>query len=122
LTSRKPICCACTFRAGYFSVLQKRAEMTSDTTIEGFVLITVPKNVPAVMRMLEAHPTARKYIEEMALLFGGADIYARIKIPSIDVLHTLVIEIIQEIPEVATTQTFIIDPKAKMGINRRIAD
>jgi DNA-binding Lrp family transcriptional regulator len=96
--------------------------MASDTSIEGFILITVPKNIPTVMKMLEAHPTAQKYIEELALLFGGADIFARIKVPSVDVLHTLVIEIIQEIPEVTATQTFIIDPKAKIGINRRIVD
>lgn len=98
------------------------AGVASDTTIEGFVLITVPKNIPSVMKQLETHPTAKKYIEEMALLFGGADIYAKIKIPSVEVLHTLVIEIIQEIPEVATTQTFIIDPKAKIGINKRFSD
>jgi hypothetical protein len=96
--------------------------MASETSIEGFILITVPKNIPGVMKTLEAHPTARKYIEEMALLFGGADIFARIKVPSVDVLHTLVIEIIQELPEVNATQTFIIDPRAKIGINQRIVD
>ena len=96
--------------------------MVSDTTIEGFILITVPKNIPAVIEKLDRDPIATQYIEEMALLFGGADIFAKIKVPSVEALHNLVIETIQKMPEVATTQTYIISPKAKTGITQRVND
>ena len=94
--------------------------MVSDTTIEGFVLITVPKNIPIVIEKLDRDPNATQYIEEMMLLFGNADIFAKIKVPTIEVLHNLVIETIQKMPEVATTQTFIISPRSRTGITQRV--
>ncbi|WP_088346239.1 MULTISPECIES: Lrp/AsnC ligand binding domain-containing protein [Rhodomicrobium] len=92
----------------------------SQTTIEAVVLINVLKDIPGVMKKIKNDPRASRYIEDMSLVFGGADIIANVRIQSIAQLHDLVIDYIQGLDEVSQTQTFIIDPKAKIGINKKI--
>jgi DNA-binding Lrp family transcriptional regulator len=78
--------------------------------VSAFVLITVPANKSGdVVRMLmENHP---EFVTEAAAVYGEADVIARVETPSIQSLHELVMEKIQNLPNVRVTRTFIIIPQ-----------
>jgi DNA-binding Lrp family transcriptional regulator len=95
-------------------------KMVNRNMIEAYVLVAVVKNIPEVMDQIKANPKNMEYITEMALVYGGFDIMIKIQIPAVEKLHDLVIEQIQGLELVASTQTFIIDPKAKFSFDNEI--
>jgi DNA-binding Lrp family transcriptional regulator len=83
--------------------------MVSRSVISAFVLITVPANRSGdvVERLMEDFP---EFVTEAAAVYGEADVIAKVETPSIEQLHQLVMEKIQNLPQVAVTRTFIIIP------------
>ncbi len=80
---------------------------TGEEKVEAFVLITVPANRSGdIVRMLMAYD----FVKEAAAVYGEADVIARVATPSIQSLHELVMEKIQNLPNVRVTRTFIIIP------------
>jgi DNA-binding Lrp family transcriptional regulator len=99
---------------------REEVKMLDRNMIEAYVLIAVVKNIPEVMKQIRSNPKNMEYIREMALVYGGFDIMIKIQIPAVEKLHDLVIEQIQGLELVASTQTFIIDPKAKFSFDNKI--
>jgi len=77
--------------------------------ISAFILITVPANRSGdiVQRLIEEYSD---FVHEAAAVYGEADVIAKVVTPSIDHLHRLVMEKIQNLPNVRVTRTFIIIP------------
>ena len=78
--------------------------------VSAFILITVPANKSGdVVRMLmENH---QEFVTEAAAVYGEVDVIARVETPSIQALHDLVMDRIQNLPNVRMTRTFIIIPQ-----------
>ena len=53
----------------------------------------------------------QEFVTEAAAVYGEADVIARVETPSIQSLHELVMEKIQNLPNVRVTRTFIIIPQ-----------
>jgi DNA-binding Lrp family transcriptional regulator len=83
---------------------------TTQAAVSAFVLITVPANKSGdVVRMLmEKYP---EFVTEAAAVYGEADVIARVETPSVQGLHELVMDKIQNLPNVRVTRTFIIIPQ-----------
>jgi hypothetical protein len=90
-----------------------------ETTIEAYIFVSVLRDIPKVMRDIKENTATRKHIEEMCLVFGGADIIVRMKSPSVKILHEQV-NAIQRLPEVSLTKTYIVDPSK--FLNHKIED
>src|SRR5215469_2270255 len=83
---------------------------TTRAAVSAFVLITVPANKSGdVVRMLMED--YQEFVTEAAAVYGEADVIARVETPSIQSLHELVMEKIQNLPNVRVTRTFIIIPQ-----------
>jgi DNA-binding Lrp family transcriptional regulator len=84
--------------------------MMDRSAISAFVLITVPANKSGdLVRILMDDYS--EFVTEAAAVYGEADVVARVETPSIDQLHNLVMEKIQNLPHVRVTRTFIIIPQ-----------
>lgn len=83
---------------------------TSGAAVSAFVLITVPANKSGdvVRKLMEDY---QEFVTEAAAVYGEADVIARIETPSIQSLHELVMDKIQNLPNVRVTRTFIIIPQ-----------
>jgi len=83
---------------------------TTQAAVSAFVLITVPANKSGdVVRMLmEKYP---EFVTEAAAVYGEADVIAKVETPSVQALHELVMDNIQNLPNVRVTRTFIIIPQ-----------
>lgn len=83
---------------------------TTQSAVAAFVLITVPANKSGdVVRMLmEKYP---EFVTEAAAVYGEADVIAKVETPSVQRLHQLVMDDIQNLPNVRVTRTFIIIPQ-----------
>jgi DNA-binding Lrp family transcriptional regulator len=78
--------------------------------VSAFVLITVPANKSGyVVRILMED--YQEFVTEVAAVYGEADVIARVETPSIEKLHELVMDKIQNLPNVRVTRTFIIIPQ-----------
>jgi DNA-binding Lrp family transcriptional regulator len=53
----------------------------------------------------------QEFVTEAVAVYGEADVIARIEVPSIDKLHELVMDKIQNLPNVRVTRTFIVIPQ-----------
>jgi DNA-binding Lrp family transcriptional regulator len=83
--------------------------VASRSVVSAFVLITVPANRSGdVVRKLMADFS--EFVTEAAAVYGEADVIAKVETPSIEQLHQLVMERIQNMPLVSVTRTFIIIP------------
>lgn len=83
---------------------------TAGAAVSAFVLITVPANKSGdVVRMLMEN--YQEFVTEAAAVYGEADVIARVETPSIQSLHELVMDRIQNLPNVRVTRTFIIIPQ-----------
>jgi DNA-binding Lrp family transcriptional regulator len=83
---------------------------TTGAAVSAFVLITVPANKSGdVVRMLMEN--FQEFVTEAAAVYGEADVIARVETPSIQSLHELVMDKIQNLPNVRVTRTFIIIPQ-----------
>jgi len=83
---------------------------TVGAAVSAFVLITVPANKSGdVVRMLMEN--FQEFVTEAAAVYGEADVIARVETPSIQSLHELVMDKIQNLPNVRVTRTFIIIPQ-----------
>ena len=51
-----------------------------------------------------------EFVTEAAAVYGEADVIAKVETPSIEQLHKLVMDKIQNLPHVSVTRTFIIIP------------
>jgi DNA-binding Lrp family transcriptional regulator len=84
--------------------------MASRAVISAFVLITVPANRSGdVVRILMEDYS--EFVTEAAAVYGEADVIAKVETPSIEQLHHLVMDGIQNLPSVRVTRTFIIIPQ-----------
>lgn len=83
--------------------------MVNRSVVSAFVLITVPANRSGdvVARLMEDFS---EFVTEAAAVYGEADVIAKVETPSIEQLHQLVMEKIQNLPQVSVTRTFIIIP------------
>jgi DNA-binding Lrp family transcriptional regulator len=83
---------------------------TSQAAITAFVLITVPaqKSGDVVRLLMEKFP---EFIVEAAAVYGEADVIAKVETPSVESLHDLVMNSIQNLPNVRVTRTFIVIPQ-----------
>lgn len=83
--------------------------VTTQAAVSAFVLITVPANRSGdvVKQLMEKYP---EFITEAAAVYGEADVIAKVETPSVQALHELVMEQIQNLPNVRVTRTFIIIP------------
>lgn len=83
---------------------------TSRAAVSAFVLITVPANKSGdlVDILMNDYP---EFVTEAAAVYGEADVIARVETPSIQSLHDLVMDKIQNLPNVRVTRTFIIIPQ-----------
>jgi DNA-binding Lrp family transcriptional regulator len=85
--------------------------MTTSTSapVSAFVLITVPANKSGdlVEILMEEYS---EFVLEVAAVYGEADVIAKVQTPSVQKLHDLVMERIQNLPNVRVTRTFIIIP------------
>jgi DNA-binding Lrp family transcriptional regulator len=52
-----------------------------------------------------------EYVTEAAAVYGEADVIAKVETPSVQKLHELVMDSIQNLPNVRVTRTFIIIPQ-----------
>jgi DNA-binding Lrp family transcriptional regulator len=78
--------------------------------VAAFVLITVPANRSGdVVRMLMEN--YQEFVSEAAAVYGEADVIAKVETPSVEKLHELVMDQIQNLPNVRVTRTFIIIPQ-----------
>jgi DNA-binding Lrp family transcriptional regulator len=76
--------------------------------VQAFVLITVPaKNSGDIVRMLM---DKFEFVKMAAAVYGEADVIARVETPSVRALHELVMDKIQNLPNVKVTRTFIMIP------------
>jgi DNA-binding Lrp family transcriptional regulator len=53
----------------------------------------------------------QEFVTGAAAVYGEADVIARIEAPSIQKLHELVMDEIQNLPDVRVTRTFIVIPQ-----------
>lgn len=85
------------------------AHGTAQGSVSAFVLITVPSNKSGdlVNILMRQFPD---FVLEAAAVYGEADVIAKIQTPSIEQLHDLVMEKIQDLPNVRVTRTFLIIP------------
>lgn len=83
---------------------------TSQAAVSAFVLITVPaqKSGDVVRLLMERYP---EFVVEAAAIYGEADVIAKVETPSIESLHDLVMNNIQNLPSVSVTRTFIVIPQ-----------
>jgi len=83
--------------------------MQSKAVVSAFVLITVPANRSGdvVDRLMDDYS---EFVVEAAAVYGEADVIAKMETPSVDQLHQLVMDKIQNLPGVQVTRTFIIIP------------
>jgi DNA-binding Lrp family transcriptional regulator len=87
-----------------------RSMMASRSAISAFVLITVPANKSGdIVRILMDDYS--EFVTEAAAVYGEADVIAKVETPSIEQLHRLVMDKIQNLPNVRVTRTFIIIPQ-----------
>ena len=86
--------------------------MARKIPVEAYVLISVNKDIPSVIRSI-TEIDINKQITEMSLVFGGADIITKIKIESLQELYNFVLCIIEKIDRVASARTFIINKSEK---------
>jgi len=78
--------------------------------VSAFVLITVPANRSGdIVQMLMDNFS--EFVTEAAAVYGEADVVAKVETPSIQMLHELVMDKIQNLPNVRVTRTFIIIPQ-----------
>jgi len=92
-------------------VLQlRRVNVVDRSVVSAFVLITVPANKSGdiVQTLMEDYS---EFVTEAAAVYGEADVIAKVETPSIDQLHKLVMDKIQNLPSVTVTRTFIIIPQ-----------
>jgi DNA-binding Lrp family transcriptional regulator len=83
---------------------------TTRAAVSAFVLITVPANKSGdLVRILM--DDYQEFVTEAAAVYGEADVIARVETPSIERLHELVMDKIQNLPNVRVTRTFIIIPQ-----------
>lgn len=84
--------------------------MTSQAAITAFVLITVPaqKSGDVVRLLMEKFS---EFVVEAAAVYGEADVIAKVETPSVESLHDLVMNSIQNLPNVRVTRTFIVIPQ-----------
>lgn len=84
--------------------------MPSHSVVSAFVLITVPANKSGdiVRTLMEDYS---EFVFEAAAVYGEADVIAKVETPSIEQLHQLVMDKIQNLPNVRVTRTFIIIPQ-----------
>ncbi|TDW14229.1 Lrp/AsnC ligand binding domain-containing protein [Kribbella kalugense] len=83
--------------------------MTADTPVTAFILITVPaKKSGDLVRILMDEFS--EFVTEAAAVYGEADVIAKVEAPSVQKLHELVMESIQNLANVSVTRTFIIIP------------
>jgi DNA-binding Lrp family transcriptional regulator len=86
------------------------AMAATGAAVSAFVLITVPANKSGdVVRVLMEN--FQEFVTEAAAVYGEADVIARVETPSIQSLHELVMDKIQNLPNVRVTRTFIIIPQ-----------
>lgn len=84
--------------------------MASRSAVSAFVLITVPANKSGdIVRTLMDDYS--EFVSEAAAVYGEADVIAKVETPSIEQLHRLVMDRIQNLPNVRVTRTFIIIPQ-----------
>jgi DNA-binding Lrp family transcriptional regulator len=84
--------------------------MASRSAVSAFVLITVPSNKSGdIVRILMDDYS--EFVTEAAAVYGEADVIAKVETPSVEQLHQLVMEKIQNLPNVRVTRTFIIIPQ-----------
>jgi len=57
--------------------------------------------------LMEKHS---EFVTEAAAVYGEADVIAKVETPSVQALHELVMNEIQNLPNVRVTRTFIIIP------------
>jgi DNA-binding Lrp family transcriptional regulator len=83
---------------------------TTRSAVSAFVLITVPaqKSGDLVALLMEKFP---EFVVEAAAVYGEADVIAKVETPSVELLHELVMNNIQDLPNVRVTRTFIIIPQ-----------
>jgi DNA-binding Lrp family transcriptional regulator len=83
---------------------------TTRASVSAFVLITVPaqKSGDVVRLLMEKFP---EFVVEAAAVYGEADVIAKVETPSVELLHELVMNNIQDLPNVRVTRTFIIIPQ-----------
>jgi DNA-binding Lrp family transcriptional regulator len=83
---------------------------TMPAAVSAFVLITVPANRSGdlVKTLMEDYS---EFVTEAAAVYGEADVVAKVETPSIQMLHELVMDKIQNLPNVSVTRTFIIVPQ-----------
>jgi DNA-binding Lrp family transcriptional regulator len=93
-----------------FETPQEQAVMTSQAVVTAFVLITVPaqKSGDVVRLLMENFP---EFVVEAAAVYGEADVIAKVETPSVGRLHDLVMNNIQNLPNVRVTRTFIVIPQ-----------
>jgi DNA-binding Lrp family transcriptional regulator len=58
--------------------------------------------------LMEKYP---EFVTEAAAVYGEADVIAKVETPSVQRLHQLVMDDIQNLPNVRVTRTFIIIPQ-----------
>lgn len=78
--------------------------------VSAFVLITVTANRSGdiVRKLMEDYS---QFVTEAAAVYGEADVIAKVEVPTIQKLHELVMDEIQNLPNVRVTRTFIIVPQ-----------
>lgn len=83
--------------------------MTGGSSVSAHVLITVPaKRSGDIVRILmEQYPG---FVKQADAVYGEADVIARVETTSVKELHRLVMNEIQNLPNVRVTRTFIIIP------------
>jgi len=76
--------------------------------ITAYVLITVPsKRSGEVVAALKKHPE----VKEAAAVYGDTDIIAKIQAPSLIEVDQVIMDRIQESPDVKTTRTYLVVEK-----------
>ena len=83
---------------------------TRSAMVSAFVLITVSGGKSGdIVRLLMGNYS--QYVSEVAAVYGEADVIAKVEVPSVEELHTLIMDEIQNLPSVKITRTFIIIPQ-----------
>jgi DNA-binding Lrp family transcriptional regulator len=84
--------------------------MENQSAVSAFVLITVPaKKSGDIVRILM--DDFSEFVDEAAAVYGEADVIAKIGTSSVEQLHQVVMDKIQNLPNVKVTRTFIIIPQ-----------
>jgi DNA-binding Lrp family transcriptional regulator len=83
---------------------------TSPGAVSAFVLVTVLANRSGdvVQRLMDNY---QEFVVEAAAVYGDTDVIAKVETPSVEKLHELVMDKIQNLPNVSVTRTFIIIPQ-----------